>query len=81
MQKIFFFFFWMFAFFVVGLFLFGIFNYAVIASDRPGDQTALSDSQELLLELVFCLFPIGLPVLAFLLIVMGKLPVTLRGSN
>ncbi len=72
---------WMLAFFVVGLIIFGVFSYAMVqSSPHPTDPAALTDTKVRLIMLVDWLCPIGLPILALILGILGRLPGT-RGRK
>jgi hypothetical protein len=68
---------WMLAFFTVGFIIFGVFSYAMVqSSPHPTDPASFSDSKVRLIMLVDWLCPIGLPILALILGILGKLPGT-----
>jgi heme/copper-type cytochrome/quinol oxidase subunit 2 len=68
---------WMLAFFVIGLIVFGVFAYAMVqSSPHPTDPASFSVTKVRLIMLVDWLCPIGLPILALILGILGKLPGT-----
>jgi hypothetical protein len=68
---------WMIAFFIVGFIIFGIFSYVMVeSSPHPTDPTSIPVGTVRLIMLVDWLCPIGLPVLALILGLFGKLPGT-----
>lgn len=82
MKKTLFIIFWVITFFIVGLIVFGVFSYAMVeSSPRPTDPTTLTDNKVRFIIVVDWLFPIGLPTLALILGIFGKLPGTRRISN
>jgi hypothetical protein len=68
---------WMLAFFVVGFIICGVFSFAMVeSSPHPADPAALTDTKVRFITLVDWLCLIGLPILALVLGIFGKLPGT-----
>ena len=67
---------WMLAFFIVGFIIFSVFTLVMAHTFHTQDQASLDDWKVRLIMLVDRLGPIGLPVLALILGIIGKLPGT-----
>jgi hypothetical protein len=68
---------WMLAFFSVGFVIFTAFDLILVHfTPNPTDPASWDNWRVTLIRIVDWLFPIGLPVLALILCIVGKLPGT-----